>query len=231
MKKIIEMKAIRKSYKMGHNTLEVLKGIDLTIQEGEFVAILGPSGSGKSTMMNIIGCIDTKTDGDYILDGKNIEKFTENELSSIRNDKIGFIFQKFNLLGRLSTLRNVEIPLLLRGRNRKEAKSEAIRYLEMVGLGDRIHHKPIELSGGQQQRVAIARALIGQPQLLLADEPTGNLDQESGKEIMELFLKLNEEGNTIVMITHDENVAKKAKRVIRILDGKIMEVTKSEKLA
>ncbi|MBN2793886.1 MAG: ABC transporter ATP-binding protein [Clostridia bacterium] len=228
---MIEMKAIRKSYKMGHNTLEVLKGIDLTIQEGEFVAILGPSGSGKSTMMNIIGCIDTKTDGDYILDGKNIEKFTENELSSIRNDKIGFIFQKFNLLGRLSTLRNVEIPLLLRGRNRKEAKSEAIRYLEMVGLGDRIHHKPIELSGGQQQRVAIARALIGQPQLLLADEPTGNLDQESGKEIMELFLKLNEEGNTIVMITHDENVAKKAKRVIRILDGKIMEVTKSEKLA
>ncbi|MBE0451877.1 MAG: ABC transporter ATP-binding protein [Clostridia bacterium] len=220
---MIEMKNITKSYKMGNNVLEVLRGVDLIIEEGEFVAILGPSGSGKSTMMNIIGCIDTKTEGDYLLDGKNIENFNEDELASIRNDKIGFVFQKFNLLPRFSTLHNVEIPLLVRGQNTKTAKVTAQKYLEMVGLGDRMHHKPIELSGGQQQRVAIARALIGEPELLLADEPTGNLDQKSGQEIIALFQKLNEEGNTIIMITHDEHVAEKAKRIIRITDGLIYE--------
>jgi len=208
---------------MGNNVLEVLRGVDLVIEEGEFVAILGPSGSGKSTMMNIIGCIDTKTEGDYLLDGKNIEHFNEDELASIRNDKIGFVFQKFNLLPRFSTLHNVEIPLLVRGQSTKTAKITAQKYLEMVGLGDRMHHKPIELSGGQQQRVAIARALIGEPELLLADEPTGNLDQKSGQEIIALFQKLNEEGNTIIMITHDEHVAEKAKRIIRISDGLIYE--------
>jgi putative ABC transport system ATP-binding protein len=223
MRKIIEMKKITKSYKMGNNVLEVLRGVDLVIEEGEFVAILGPSGSGKSTMMNIIGCIDTKTEGDYLLDGKNIEHFNEDELASIRNDKIGFVFQKFNLLPRFSTLHNVEIPLLVRGQSTKTAKITAQKYLEMVGLGDRMHHKPIELSGGQQQRVAIARALIGEPELLLADEPTGNLDQKSGQEIIALFQKLNEEGNTIIMITHDEHVAEKAKRIIRISDGLIYE--------
>jgi putative ABC transport system ATP-binding protein len=227
MNNIIKMNNITKAYKMGSNELLVLKGVDLTIDEGDFVAILGPSGSGKSTMMNIIGCIDTKSSGEFLLDGKDIENFSEDELSRIRNNKIGFIFQKFNLLGRLSTLRNVEIPLLLRGESRKEAKIKALNFLEMVGLGDRVHHKPIELSGGQQQRVAIARALVGKPKLLLADEPTGNLDQASGKEIMTLFKSLNEAGNTIVMITHDEHVASIAKRVVRVLDGKIIEVDKA----
>lgn len=221
MRKIIEMKQITKQYKMGHNILEVLKGIDLTIEEGEFVAILGPSGSGKSTIMNIIGCIDTKTEGEYLLDGKNIENFTEDELAGIRNDKIGFVFQKFNLLPRFTTLHNVQIPLLVRGETNKTAEEKAMKYLDMVGLGDRVRHKPVELSGGQQQRVAIARALIGEPELILADEPTGNLDQKSGQEIMSLFQTLNEAGNTIVMITHDEHVAAKAKRVIRIIDGVI----------
>jgi len=215
------MTNIKKSYKMGNNTLEVLKGIDLSIEEGEFVAILGPSGSGKSTIMNIIGCIDLKSHGKYLLDGKNIENFTEDELAKVRNDKIGFVFQKFNLLPRLTTLNNVEMPILLRGESSKKAKVKAKAYLDMVGLGDRIYHKPIELSGGQQQRVAIARALVGEPELILADEPTGNLDQKSGKEIMALFKMLNEEGNTIVMITHDEKIASQAKRIIRIVDGLI----------
>jgi len=222
MKTIIEMNDIRKSYKMGQEQLDVLKGISFSIQEGEFVAILGPSGSGKSTIMNILGCIDTPTSGDYFLDSKNIKKMKEDELATIRNDKIGFIFQKFNLLPRFTTLHNVELPLLLRGQSSKQAKEKAREYLGKVGLGDRVKHKPIELSGGQQQRVAIARALIGEPEILLADEPTGNLDQASGQEIMELFQKLNEAGNTIVMITHDEKVALRAKRVIRIVDGEIV---------
>lgn len=223
MNTVIEMKDINKTYVMGNNKLTVLKGVDLTIEEGEFVAILGPSGSGKSTLMNIIGCIDEKTSGRYLLDNKNVEDLSEDQLASVRNDKIGFVFQKFNLLPRLTTLHNVEIPLLIRGLGSKTAKKKAGAMLEAVGLGDRTHHKPIELSGGQQQRVAIARALIGEPELILADEPTGNLDQASGKEIMDLFLKLNEEGHTIVMITHDEDVAKKAKRIIRITDGLVME--------
>lgn len=223
MNTVIEMKDIIKTYLMGNNKLTVLKGVDLTIKEGEFVAILGPSGSGKSTLMNIIGCIDVKTSGSYLLDNKNVEDLSEDQLASVRNDKIGFVFQKFNLLPRLTTLHNVEIPLLIRGLGSKTAKKKAGAMLEAVGLGDRTHHKPIELSGGQQQRVAIARALIGEPELILADEPTGNLDQASGKEIMDLFLKLNEEGHTIVMITHDEDVAKKAKRIIRITDGLVME--------
>ena len=223
MNKVIHMENIVKTYMMGNNPLTVLKGVDVTIHEGEFVAILGPSGSGKSTLMNIIGCIDTKTEGTYLLDDKNVESLSEDDLAAVRNDKIGFVFQKFNLLPRLTTLHNVEIPLLIRGERSKTAKEKAAKMLQAVGLGDRMHHKPIELSGGQQQRVAIARALIGEPELILADEPTGNLDQASGKEIMELFLKLNEEGHTIVMITHDETVAKKAKRIIRITDGLIVE--------
>jgi putative ABC transport system ATP-binding protein len=222
MKTVIEMKDITKSYKMGNSILDVLKGIDITINKGEFVAILGPSGSGKSTIMNIIGCIDTKTNGSYLLDGKNIENFSEDELATIRNDKIGFIFQKFNLLPRLTTIHNVQMPLLLRGETSANSKEKARQYLEMVGLGDRLKHKPVELSGGQQQRVAIARALIGEPEILLADEPTGNLDQASGQEIMALFKELHEKGNTIVMITHDEHVAMKAQRTIRITDGLIV---------
>jgi putative ABC transport system ATP-binding protein len=224
METVIEMKNIVKTYTMGHNNLTVLKGIDLIIKKGEFVAILGPSGSGKSTLMNIIGCIDTKTSGEYYLDGKNIEESSEDDLASVRNDKIGFIFQKFNLLPRLTTLHNVEIPILIRGKSSKVAKAKAKEILKKVGLEDRMLHKPIELSGGQQQRVAIARALIGEPKLLLADEPTGNLDQTSGKEIMELFHALHQEGNTIIMITHDEKVAKKAERIIHITDGNIEEI-------
>lgn len=216
------MKDIHKAYKMGQEQLEVLKGISFDIYEGEFVAILGPSGSGKSTIMNILGCIDTPSSGEYLLDSKNIKRLKEDELAKIRNDKIGFVFQKFNLLPRFTTIHNVELPLLLRGESSKVAKKKAEKYLELVGLKDRLKHKPTELSGGQQQRVAIARALIGNPELLLADEPTGNLDQHSGHEIMELFQQLNDEGNTIVMITHDEKVASRAKRIIRIVDGVLL---------
>jgi len=218
---VITLKGLTKSYDMGHNKLEVLKGIDIEINQGEFVAILGPSGSGKSTIMNIIGCIDTKSGGAYHLDGVSIENKSSEELADIRNQKIGFVFQKFNLLPRMTTLRNVQLPLLLRGYTSAESAVVAEKYLDMVGLGDRMNHKPIELSGGQQQRVAIARALIGDPELILADEPTGNLDSKSGEEIMKLFLKLNDEGNTIILITHDLNVAKQAKRIIKLKDGSI----------
>lgn len=220
---VIKLEGLTKYYNMGHNKLDVLKGIDLEINQGEFVAILGPSGSGKSTIMNIIGCIDTQSGGTYHLDGVSIENKNNEELADIRNQKIGFVFQKFNLLPRMTTLRNVQLPLLLRGYTSAESALVAKKYLDMVGLGDRVNHKPIELSGGQQQRVAIARALVGEPELILADEPTGNLDSKSGEEIMALFLQLNEEGNTIILITHDLNVAKQAKRVINLKDGSIEE--------
>lgn len=219
--RLIVMNNVTKVYKMGKVDLQVLHDVSLTINKGEFVAILGPSGSGKSTIMNILGCIDVATSGEYILDGKNIKARSEDELSSIRNQKIGFIFQKFNLLSRYSAVHNTELPLILRGIKRKQAHAKAVEMLKLVGLGERMHHKPTELSGGQQQRVAIARSLVGDPELLLADEPTGNLDSKSGQEILDFFIRLNDIGNTIVLITHDMNVAKKAKRIIYVNDGKV----------
>lgn len=220
-KSLILMNDITKVYKMGKQELKVLDNVSIEVEKGEFVAVLGPSGSGKSTLMNILGCIDIPTSGEYILDGKNIKARSEDELASIRNRKIGFIFQKFNLLAKYSAVHNTEIPLILRGVRRKEARSRAVELLNLVGLGERLHHKPNELSGGQQQRVAIARALVGDPELLLADEPTGNLDSRSGQEIMDLFIRLHKEGNTIILITHDLNVAQKAERIIHVRDGKV----------
>lgn len=218
---IISMRDIVKSYRMGHQKINVLNGISLDIKKGEFVAVLGPSGSGKSTLMNIIGCIDIADSGEYILAGRSIKARSEDELADVRNREIGFVFQKFNLLPKYTAVQNVELPLLLRGIKRNAAHEKALKVLESVGLSDRVNHKPIELSGGQQQRVSIARALIGEPELLLADEPTGNLDSKSSKEIINLFVKLNDEGHTIVLITHDLKIASMAKRVVHIMDGKI----------
>ncbi len=220
---VIYMRDIIKSYAMGKNELVVLKEVSLNVKKGEFIAVLGPSGSGKSTLMNIIGCIDVADSGEYVLSGQNIDAKTEDELSHIRNKEIGFIFQKFNLLPKYTAVQNVELPLLLRGVDRKIAYEKAKKILEQVGLGDRVNHKPLELSGGQQQRVSIARALVGEPNILLADEPTGNLDSKSGSDIMNMFLELKEQGNTIVLITHDLEVAKNAGRIIHVRDGKIYE--------
>jgi putative ABC transport system ATP-binding protein len=222
MNVLIELKKINKEYKMGHNVLRVLNDVDLKIYEGEFVAILGPSGSGKSTLMNILGCIDKPTSGEYIFNNEDITYLDEFKLSKFRNETIGFIFQKFNLLPKYSTLENVQIPLLIRGQSRKESKGRALKQLDQVGLKDRVKHKPIELSGGQQQRVAVARALVTHPKLLLADEPTGNLDSKSEEDIINLFKKLNQNGHTIIMITHSKEVASVAKRVITIKDGCII---------
>ncbi len=204
---MIRMKGIRKEYHMGDNVLAALDGVDIHIKPHEFVSIIGPSGSGKSTLMNIIGCLDTADEGTYYLDGQEIEDYSEDELADIRGRKIGFIFQQFNLLPKLTARENVELPLIYQGMcaSRRHARSEEV--LERVGLLDRMDHKPTELSGGQQQRVAIARALAGQPSLLLADEPTGNLDSRTGAEVMQLFHELHEAGNTIVLITHDAKIA------------------------
>ena len=220
-KPLICMKGITKSYNMGGNVLEVLKGIDLVIEKGEYVAILGPSGSGKSTLMNIIGCIDVKTNGEFALNEHNIEEMDEDSLASIRNREIGFVFQKFNLIGRYDATYNVQMPLLLKGEGYKESREHAVSYLERVGLGDRLSHKPIELSGGQQQRVAIARSLVCEPNIILGDEPTGNLDTASGIEVMKIFRGLHEEGRTVILITHDQEVADEADRIIHIRDGLI----------
>lgn len=218
---VIYMKDIVKSYTMGKNKLTVLKEISLEIEKGEFVAVLGPSGSGKSTLMNIIGCIDVADTGQYILSGEDIKARNEDELARIRNREIGFIFQKFNLLSKYTAEHNVAFPLLLRGIDKRAAHEKAKEVLESVGLEDRTDHKPLELSGGQQQRVSIARALVGEPNILLADEPTGALDSKTGEEILDLFADLNKKGNTIVMITHDLNIAKRAGRIIHVKDGMI----------
>ncbi len=220
---VIYMKDIVKLYKMGENELVVLKKVSLEVKKGEFVAILGPSGSGKTTLMNIIGCIDVANSGEYVLGGQNIDVTTEDELAYIRNREIGFIFQKYNLLNKYTAIENVQLPLIIRGIDRKTAYEKAKKVLEMVGLGDKINHKPLELSGGQQQRVSVSRALVGEPRILLADEPTGALDSKSGAEVMNMFLELNKQGNTIVLITHDLEVAKKAKRIIHVRDGEIHE--------
>lgn len=223
MENVIEIKNIRKSFPIGDGVLEVLKGISFTVKKGEFLAVLGPSGSGKSTLMNVIGCMDGFDSGDYFLDGEAIHKMNDAKMTKIRNSKIGFIFQKYHLINKYSVLRNVEIPLLLRGYNQKEASEVAAKKLEQLGMSGRLMHKPNELSGGQQQRAAIARALVGKPSLLLADEPTGALDSATGKEVLELFTELHREGNTIVMITHDLNVAKYAERIVNIIDGEIFD--------
>lgn len=223
METIIKLQNINKSYKVGENSLHVLKDINLTVEKGEFIAILGASGSGKSTLMNIIGCMDNSDDGEYFLEDIPIHKCGDDELGKVRNENIGFIFQKYHLIPQYTVIQNVMMPLLIRGMSRREATEKAREILESIGLGDRMEHKPNELSGGQQQRVAIARALVTKPALLLADEPTGALDSNTGKEILQLFKELNEIGNTIIMITHDTNVANYSKRVLYLDDGVLIE--------
>lgn len=218
---LIEIRNLYKTYTMGDNQVHALNDISLTIGEHEFVAIVGPSGSGKSTLMNIIGCLDTATSGSYRVNGQEIGTFDNNELSEFRNRTIGFVFQKFNLLSKLNALENVELPLVYQGVGSKERRERAVKALQDVGLEQRMYHAPFELSGGQQQRVAIARALITNPPVILADEPTGNLDSRTGEEVLEILKDLHRKGNTIVLITHDMHVANQAKRIVRIMDGKI----------
>lgn len=223
MEAVIEINHLYKTYGKEPNIVNALNDVSLTVERGEFVAVLGPSGSGKSTLMNIIGLIDNFNSGEYILDGIKIGKETEKLYAKIRNQKIGFIFQKFNLISKYTALHNVALPLLLRGEKSKDAKTRASQMLELVGLGERKNHRPNQLSGGQQQRVAIARALVGDSAIILADEPTGNLDKKTGEDIMNILLKLNEDGKTIVLITHDPHVAQKAGRIIRVEDGLILQ--------
>lgn len=218
---VISMKKVNKIYKMGNLEYNALMDIDLVIKKGEFVAIIGPSGAGKSTLMNIIGCLDTATNGEYILDGLNT-KCNDNKLAEIRNKKIGFVFQTFNLLPKLNVIENVELPLFYQGIDGRNAKERSLKVIEQVGLLDHVKHKPSELSGGQKQRVAIARALVTDPQIILADEPTGALDSKTGLDILSMFEDMNSKGNTIVLITHDRNIALHAKRIVEIKDGKII---------
>ena len=218
---LISLSNIRKTYILGAQTVHALKKIDLDIQRGEYVALMGPSGSGKSTLMNVIGCLDTPSQGEYWLNGKEVSKMSDVDLSKVRNDEIGFVFQTFNLLTRLTALENVALPLVYAGIPLRERNARAAETLNKVGLGDRFHHKPNELSGGQRQRVAVARALINNPSLLLADEPTGNLDTQTSHEIMALFEEIHAAGNTIVLVTHEEEIAKHAKKIVRLRDGLI----------
>ena len=218
---LIEMHELTRVYQLGPQEIYALRGVDLIIEPGEYVAIMGPSGSGKSTLMNIIGCLDTPTSGRYILDGVPVETMNDDELAAIRNKKIGFVFQTFNLLARTTALQNVELPLIYAKIPRAERRTLAEEALTAVGLQDRMSHQPNELSGGQRQRVAIARALVNRPSLLLADEPTGNLDSQTGREILDLFQDLHNRGNSIIMVTHEDDVAREAARVIHIRDGRI----------
>jgi putative ABC transport system ATP-binding protein len=218
---LIDLNNLYKIYAMGTTQINALNGLDCQINKGEYVALMGPSGSGKSTLMNIIGCLDTPSKGTYYLNETNVSKMTDDELATIRNVEIGFVFQSFNLLPRTSALENVALPLIYAGVPKKERIERAQNVLNKVGLGDRCHHKPNELSGGQRQRVAIARALINNPSIVLADEPTGNLDSKSGIEIMNLFDEIHREGNTVVMVTHEEDIANYAQRTIRMIDGKL----------
>jgi putative ABC transport system ATP-binding protein len=216
---VIQTQDIAKIYKMGTETVEALKSVTISIDKGEYVAFMGPSGSGKSTLMNIIGCLDTPTRGKYELAGQDVSQTSENDLAEIRNKEIGFVFQTFNLLPRQSSLENVALPLVYAGFSKSEREERALEVLTSVGLGDRAYHKPNELSGGQRQRVAIARALVNNPSIILADEPTGNLDSKTSHEIMELFQLLHDQGNTIVMVTHEDDIAQYAHRIIRMRDG------------
>ncbi len=220
---MIEISNMSKIYRIGNVEVKALDDVSLTIKQHEFVSIIGPSGSGKSTLMNMIGCLDVATKGEYYLDGIQVSRLNDEQLADIRNHKIGFIFQGFNLLQKLTAVENVELPLIYQGLHTKERYDKSMEALKMVGLEDRALHRPTELSGGQQQRVAIARALVGSPPMILADEPTGNLDSKSGKEIMRMLKELHQKGNTIVLITHDNEVAMQAERVIRLQDGEIIE--------
>jgi putative ABC transport system ATP-binding protein len=219
---LIEADGVVKDYDLGSRKVHALRGVSVGIHGGEFVAVMGPSGSGKSTLMNIIGCLDRPSSGVYRFEDREISTLTDDELASVRNVKIGFVFQTFNLLPRFSALKNVEVPLIYSGVPAHERRERAVPLLEKVGLGDRLHHKPTELSGGQQQRVAIARALINNPPLLLADEPTGNLDSRSGEEILHILTSLNEQGVTIVLVTHDQHVGSLCKRMINLKDGQVV---------
>jgi putative ABC transport system ATP-binding protein len=219
--KIIETKEISKIYHMGNQTVNALQSISISIDKGEYVAFMGPSGSGKSTLMNIVGCLDTPTTGTYMLNNKLVSEMTENELADTRNKEIGFVFQTFNLLPRASALENVALPLIYAGYSKSEREEMAMQALENVNLADRYHHKPNELSGGQRQRVAIARALVNNPSIILADEPTGNLDTKTSYDIMNLFQELHDKGNTIIMVTHEDDIAHYAHRIIRLRDGLI----------
>ncbi|WP_411768241.1 ABC transporter ATP-binding protein [Winogradskyella sp. A3E31] len=218
-KNVIEIRNIIRDFKLGQETVHVLKGIDLDIKRGEYVAIMGPSGSGKSTLMNLLGCLDTPTAGSYMLNGKDVSQMSDDELADIRNTEIGFVFQTFNLLPRTTALDNVALPMIYAGASKKDREIRASEVLSDVGLADRMDHKPNQLSGGQRQRVAVGRALVNKPSIILADEPTGNLDSKTGTEIMALFEDIHKSGNTVIMVTHEEDIAAHAKRVIRLRDG------------
>lgn len=219
MKPIIEVKNLKKTYQMGQELIFALRDVSINIYKNEYVALMGPSGSGKSTLMNLIGCLDTPTAGEYILNGNRVGMMKDSELAAIRNKEIGFVFQTFNLLPRMSSLENVALPLLYAGYSKSERMEKAIKVLKSVGLGDRVHHKPNELSGGQRQRVAIARALVNDPAIILADEPTGNLDTKTSIEIMALFEEIHKNGNTVILVTHESDIARHVHRVIRMRDG------------
>jgi putative ABC transport system ATP-binding protein len=219
---MIELSNITRTYRMGEVDFTVLSGVSLSVRPGELIAIMGPSGSGKSTIMNIIGCLDRPTSGSYRFEDREISAMSDDELASIRNVKIGFVFQTFNLLARFSAIKNVEVPLIYGGVPARLRKERAVPLLEKVGLADRLYHKPTELSGGQQQRVAVARALVNNPALLLADEPTGNLDSRSGEEILNILTGLNEQGVTVIIVTHDQNVAARCRRIVTVKDGQII---------
>lgn len=219
---LIDMKAIVKNYKMGETTVRALRGVDVKVEDGEFISIVGPSGSGKSTLMNVIGCLDRPSSGDYHLGGDKVDELSDDELARIRNKRIGFVFQTFNLLPRTNCLHNVELPLLYSNVPRKTREAKAHEMLERVGLKDRVHHNPSELSGGERQRVAIARALVNEPTIVLADEPTGNLDSKTGSEIMSIFNMLNDEGKTVVLVTHEKYIADYSRRMIYLKDGQVV---------
>ncbi|CEN37362.1 ABC transporter ATP-binding protein [Capnocytophaga cynodegmi] len=218
---LLEIRDIKRDFKLGNEVLHVLKGIWLSIEKGEYVALMGPSGSGKSTLMNILGCLDTPTSGEYILNGRDVSKLSDGELADIRNKEIGFVFQTFNLMPRTTALDNVALPMIYAGIEKNKRRERATEVLELVGLGDRMMHKPNELSGGQRQRVAVARALVNHPSIILADEPTGNLDSKTSYEIMALFNEIHQKGNTVILVTHEEDIAQHAHRIIRLRDGLI----------
>jgi putative ABC transport system ATP-binding protein len=227
---LIEIQNLNKTYVMGQETVQALKDVSFSIQKNEYVALMGPSGSGKSTLMNLIGCLDSPTKGEYILHDNQVSSMSDNELAEVRNKEIGFVFQTFNLLPRLSALENVALPLIYAGMKKSDRLAKAKKVLESVGLGDRITHKPNELSGGQRQRVAIARALVNDPSIILADEPTGNLDTKTSYEIMDLFGQLHAQGNTVILVTHEADIAEHAHRVIRLRDGLVESDTKNDKI-
>lgn len=221
MQRVIDIQDVKKSYQMGEQVVHALRGVTLNIKRNEYVALMGPSGSGKSTLMNMLGCLDTPSSGLYLLNDQNVSTLIDDELAEIRNKEIGFVFQTFNLIPRLSSLENVALPLVYSGMKKSERLAKAQRVLESVGLGDRVHHKPNELSGGQRQRVAVARALVNDPSIILADEPTGNLDSKTSIEIMALFEEIHNNGNTVILVTHEPDIAEHAHRIIRLKDGEI----------